>query len=109
MNLRTFAAFVIGLAAAGTVSAQSVTLKAKIPFSFVVDGKSLPAGEYSVRQATSAAMIIQGVDQSASTVTLVSPASAPGSRQEAPRLVFNRYGDQYFLSQIWASGARGSE
>jgi hypothetical protein len=109
MNVRTFAAFVIGLAAAGTVSAQSVTLKAKIPFSFVIDSETLPAGEYSVRQISPGTMIIKGVDHSAAAVTIVSPTSTQGGSQETSRLVFNRYGERYFLAQIWTDGVKGGQ
>ena len=37
MNLRTVAAFVIGLSAAAAASAQTFTLRGEIPFSFVRD------------------------------------------------------------------------
>jgi hypothetical protein len=110
MNLRTLAALAVGLAAAGALSAQSVTLRAKIPFGFVVNGKSLPAGEYTVRQANfPGTMIISGVDHSVGAVTLVSPTSAPSARHETARLVFDGYGGRYFLSQIWTDGTRGSQ
>ena len=110
MNLRTLAAFVIGLAAAGAVSAQSVTLQAKIPFSFAVNGKTLPAGEYSVYQGGSpGTMIIQGTDHKVGAVTIVRPPSKPSARVETARLVFNGYGDKYFLSQVWTDDGQGSQ
>jgi hypothetical protein len=106
MNLRTLAAFVIGVAAAGTVSAQSVTLRAKIPFSFVVAGATLPAGEYTVIPAGSAggAILIRGIDHRAGALAMVLTTSAPSAHKETARLVFNRFGDQYFLSQVWPTG-----
>jgi len=109
MNLRTLAAFVIGLAAAGAVSAQSVTVRAKIPFSFVVNGTTLPAGEYTLRQENSpGTMIIRGTDHGVGAMTVVAPPSAP-ARVENPGLVFHAYGNQYFLFQIWTSGDQGSQ
>jgi hypothetical protein len=109
MNLRTLAAFVIGVAAAGAVSAQGVMLRGNIPFSFVVNGTALPAGEYTVLPAKAGAILIKGFDCRAGAVSLVQPTSAPSGRKAAARLVFNRYGDQYFLSQVWTSGNQGSQ
>jgi hypothetical protein len=110
MNLRTLAAFVIGLAAAGAVSAQSVRLQAKIPFSFAVNGKTLPAGEYNLYQGgTPGTMIVQSIDQNAGAVVLVVSATAPSAGKDTARLVFNGYGDRYFLSQIWTGDGQGSQ
>jgi hypothetical protein len=110
MNLRTFAAFVIGVAAAGTVSAQSVTLRAKIPFSFAVGGQTLPAGEYAVAPPSGpGAIVIRGVDHHAAVVAVVHATSDRSHRLQTPQLVFNRYGDRYFLSEVWSSGDKGSQ
>jgi hypothetical protein len=54
MNLRTVAALAFTLAAAGSLSAEALVFQSNIPFSFVVNGRTLPAGEYSVRQPNSA-------------------------------------------------------
>ncbi len=110
MNLRTLAAFVIGLAAAGAVSAQTVTLQAKIPFSFVVNGKSLPAGEYAVFQGSApGTMMIRGAGNGAGALTRVVPPSDPSAHAGTARLVFHRYGERYFLSQIWTGADQGSQ
>jgi hypothetical protein len=110
MNLRTLAAFVIGVAAAGTVSAQSVTLRAKIPFSFVVRGQTLPAGEYAMLPENGPyVIVIQGIDHRAAVGAVVYATSGRSFRKQTPRLVFNVYGNQYFLSQIWSSGDQGSQ
>jgi hypothetical protein len=110
MNLRTFAAFVIGVTAAGAVSAQSVTLRAKIPFSFVVSGHTLPAGEYTMLPANGpGAIIIRGIDHHAAGVAVVHATSDRSASKQTARLVFNTYGDRYFLSQVWSSGEQGSQ
>jgi hypothetical protein len=110
MNLRTLAAFVISLAAAGAVSAQSVTLQAKIPFSFAVNGKTLPAGEYVVFQGSApGTMMIRGAGNGAGALTRVVPPAEPSAHTGTARLVFNRYGERYFLSQIWTGADQGSQ
>jgi hypothetical protein len=108
MNLRTFAAFVIGLTAAGFASAQSVSLRANVPFSFVVGGKTLPAGEYRVSAGASAgATIIQGTGVAAVSLTIPTMGQNPGFK--SARLVFRAYGDRYFLAQVWGDGKSGNE
>jgi hypothetical protein len=110
MNLRVFAVFVIGLAATGAVSAQNLTVRANIPFSFVVNGATLPAGEYTLRQQDSQrTMIIHEKDNGVGDMTTIAPLTAQPDRSEAARLVFHRYGNEYFLSQVWTRGDQGDK
>ena len=110
MNLRTLAVFVIGLAAAGNVPAQSLSAQANIPFSFVVSGKTLPAGEYNVRRGTSPdTMVIRGVQHGEGAFAAFVPTTVPSARRGIARLVFHRYGNQYFLAQVWTSGGQGEQ
>lgn len=108
MNLRTLAAFVIVLAAAGTITAQTLTYDAKIPFSFVVSDATLPAGEYTVpRPISPRTMIIRNTDHGLGALTLVVPTTVPSGSLGTARLLFHRYGDQYFLSQVWSDSDQG--
>jgi len=110
MNLRRLVVFVIGLAAAGTISAQSQTLRANIPFSFVVNGATLPAGDYTLRQQDSQrTMNIRETDNSVGGFTLVAPMTTESARPGTARLVFHRYGNEYFLSQVWTGDDQGEK
>jgi hypothetical protein len=106
-TLRTFAMVSLLLAlTAISVSAQSGRSKINIPFSFIVDQKTLPAGEYTVernRRDSDKVWLIQSSDGHAGVyvMTMFSHAS---KTQEKLRLVFHQYGAQYFLSQIWTPG-----
>ena len=89
-----------------TVSAQSEGSGAiKIPFNFVIGQKILPAGEYTIRpnRTDKTVWLVQGNDTQAGAFFLTIPVLARET-QEKTRLVFNKYGDQYFLSQIWIPG-----
>ena len=89
--------------------AQSIMLKADIPFDFVVGDKQLPSGEYHVKQINSGTTLIQGKDAHSSAVVLTAAAQA-AKISDVSKLVFNRYGDQYFLSKIWeASSVAGRQ
>jgi hypothetical protein len=79
-------------------------MAASIPFTFVVGNKTFPAGEYSVTRlnpsSDKAAMAIRSTDGRMVKIVLATPVQA-GKAQESARLVFTRYEDKYFLSQIW--------
>ena len=85
-----------------TTQAQSIILTADIPFDFVVGDKQLHSGEYNVKQTHPGVMLIQSKDARSSAMVLTTAAEA-GKMSDVGKLVFNRYGDQYFLSKIWAS------
>src|SRR5262249_52151021 len=90
-----------------SAQAQSDRLiTASVPFNFVIKESALPAGEYVlalVRIGGSDAVRIQSADGHITRFVLTRFAKAIASRGEA-KLVFNRYGDQYFLSQVWGLG-----
>ncbi|MFY9553080.1 MAG: hypothetical protein WAV20_10485 [Blastocatellia bacterium] len=87
-----------------SAQAQSDRLiAAKVPFNFVIKDKALPAGEYlfALAQLGGAdAVKIQSADGRITAFVPIRSANAKASQAE-PKLIFNRYGDQYFLSQIY--------
>lgn len=105
-SLRIFLIFgLLAILAPLSAHAQSSKeLTANIPFSFNVADKTFPAGEYSVTrlnpQSDKAALAIKSVDGRMSKVVLTNTVWADKAQATA-KLIFNRYGDQYFLSQIW--------
>jgi hypothetical protein len=80
--------------------AQSI-LKAEIPFDFAVGNKWLPAGEYQVKPLSERVTLIQSQDARSSAAAMTIKVHA-GKTSDVGKLVFNRYGEQYFLSKIWA-------
>jgi hypothetical protein len=95
-------ALVLSMAVSGKCNAQE-KVKANIPFEFVVGDATLPAGEYQIKSALvsdSSAQLIQRSDGSVSMMVLTNAADQKGENSN-PRLIFQRYGSQYFLSQIW--------
>lgn len=105
-NFRIF--LMLGLFAILAVgSAQAQTRKemtANIPFSFNVGEKSFPAGEYNVTRlnpaSDKAAIAIKSEDGRLSRIVLTMPVLTSRTQARA-RLVFNHYGDQYYLAQVW--------
>ncbi len=76
-----------------------------IPFDFAAGKTMLPAGEYSVKvsEVTHALILISRKDSTASAF-LSTYAVSTANVQAESKLVFNRYGDRYFLSQVWSEG-----
>ena len=96
------------LGAVTSVNAQlSNPIKAKIPFDFNVGEKRLPAGEYTFRRVSdffdNRTMSVNSVDSSVHFFQSTFEAQVLTPKDQ-PVLVFHKYGDQYFLEQIWLSG-----
>jgi hypothetical protein len=98
---------VLALAAMATtrvVQAQE-TLRANIPFDFVAGNTSLPAGEYLVEASgPTHVLLLIGRKDAISSVFINTNAAVSAGPQSESKLVFNRYGDRYFLSQVWTAG-----
>ena len=80
--------------------AQSIMLKADIPFNFVVGDTQLPSGEYHVKKLQPGVIQVQDKDTRSSAIVMTTGVQT-GKTSDVGKLVFNRYGDNYFLSRIW--------
>lgn len=104
MNLRILATLTLStfLGPAGLLAQGPMQFK--VPFDFTVGKKSFAAGVYTVRTAVApSAVAISSADGRASLITLTNGVQ---SRKPAGqgKLVFNRYGERYFLAQVWTPG-----
>ena len=79
---------------------------ANIPFQFTAGEMTLPAGEYRVQKMsdTSWALLIQSTNGKGATMVTTN-AAAVNAPQAKSKLIFNRYGDRYFLTQVWSAGS----
>jgi len=80
---------------------------ARVPFDFIVGGQRLPAGKYLVIQ-NRALVSIESTDRRHFVFVLMNPMST-NEAWTAPRLVFERIGEDHFLSQVVAGPKEGSE
>jgi len=98
------------IAASVSANAQSLNyrLTANIPFDFSVGGEKLPAGKYWINRAQQSngdtVVQIRSTDLHSNLVRFTIPvlASTPAKNSS---LVFRRYGDEYFLAEIWPMGS----
>ena len=91
---------------AGLVSASPVvTVRVDIPFAFSVNNQVLPAGSYEIVENDNTTLLtIRNGESRKSTIFGVNAAQerrVPGTA----KLTFTKYGDQYFLSQVWTRDA----
>ena len=101
------AAFVTVMAAYAQSTAR---LSANIPFEFRVGNSVLAAGEYEIIPiSTPRTLLVRSADGEAAVVALTNTAEKLLAPKDG-KLVFNRYGNTYFLSQVWHPGInRGYE
>ena len=74
--------------------------QATIPFDFTIGERLLPAGTYVIKPLTPSVIAVRGWKGNTlfGAMTLVTPTSEV--RKNPYQLVFHKYGDQYFLSEI---------
>lgn len=86
--------------------AQTIKVKANVPFDFIVNGETLPAGQYTidslgVLDGRTLVVRSQGLDKQ----MLISTNSAQSLKvSDKTRLIFHCYDQRYFLSEIWVAG-----
>jgi hypothetical protein len=104
--------FLLMLAAVSISAQAQTTERARIPFDFSVGSKRLPAGDYVIKHAStsSSVLMVQNQNGHPASIILTVPSLQNSSPSERGRLVFNRYGDIYFLAQVWfSSKATGNQ
>src|SRR5690349_13787014 len=110
MTKQTFVPLLaVVLLAAGSLSAQiSGAVKADVPFDFTAGNITMPAGEYQVANSGHSGILL--ITKASSGIFVGANAAQTSGRASSSKLIFHRYGDRYFLCQVWVQGQdRGSE
>lgn len=87
-----------GAYTAASLQAQSHEVRADIPFSFAVGSKQLPAGHYTFLTGPSDTIVTRNTDNEAVILSRTEQAFHAAGHLNV--LVFNKYGDDYFLREI---------
>jgi hypothetical protein len=100
----------LAVMAAATAYAQmpGTTLRATIPFDFSVRGKMLRAGDYEIKRITDdpGELTISSVNHNHERAAFNTEAVEPKRDMSSkPRIVFHRYGDRYFMFEVFAAGS----
>jgi hypothetical protein len=106
-QLSTVATVLSLLLVAASAFAQTGTVRANIPFKFVVDKQALPAGEYTITKLGQSGTVTAIQRDGGKEVKLVVPNNLESLKAaDKTKLVFRCYGDRYFLSEIWIEGSQ---
>jgi hypothetical protein len=90
---------------AGSAIAQTVQVRANIPFNFAVGSKTFPAGTYDLGTISDDTKMLQLRARDGDSSMMVGSNAAENLKPaDKTKLVFNQYGDRYFLSQLWIAG-----
>ena len=81
---------------------------ADVPFSFVIGERTFPAGHYILSPLNESTLRIERTGHQDGFIPTNMTQRSPSDN--SCKLVFHRYGDSYFLAQVWtASNPRGRE
>jgi len=105
MKKHVYASLLIcGLLVGMTASAQAQSrIKVNVPFDFTIGTTLLEAGEYTVKPASASGSEVLTLTDAAgvSRFVMMGIRIEPSSKDTQAKMVFHRYGDAYFLSQVW--------
>ena len=98
--------FFVALAVTSARAQSARTFSLEIPFDFVVKGKLMPAGRYTLGRLNASepsVLLIKSADGRRLRTFSTQRAEASGVGTES-MLLFNQYGGQYFLAQVRVAG-----
>jgi hypothetical protein len=79
---------------------STVRIRAEIPFDFMVGSKRMPKGEYLIESVGDSGTLTIRNAKKGKAVTFNTIRHKPTDSPKS-KLIFNRYGEQYFLARIW--------
>jgi hypothetical protein len=97
----------------GSAGAQEpgTRIRAQIPFDFTVKGRTLPAGTYDITRVMDEpiTLLLRNVNDKHVDVLVETAPKLERSIPNRDELIFNRYGDTYFLSDVFTAGEQTGE
>jgi hypothetical protein len=77
--------------------------RANVPFDYSLNQKTMPAGSYEISSVGGSTLAVRNLKTGEASMVIesmrVQASQAVGTPN--PKLVFHKYGDQYFLAEIW--------
>ncbi len=107
MTSRNIAIFSLTMLVLVAVAAHAQGVRATVPFEFIVDNETFPAGEYTVTltpfQGRQMALL-SGPDGKGLRFLSTLPCE-PAAKDGNAYLLFRGYGNRQFLAQIWTGSS----
>ena len=99
----------LGLAVASVHAQAPSRAQVNIPFEFSAGKTTLKPGVYTVMRMSGNLVTLRNVENKSSVILNAPVNLSSTDAGSTERLVFNKYGDQYFLAQIWLTVDSGRE
>ena len=107
-RVSAFVAIFFVMAVAGVQAQAPSKVEVNVPFEFTAGKSTLKPGVYSIRRMSGNLLALRSAD--GKSVILNAPQALSSNDPKAEeRLVFDKYGDQYVLSQIWLTVDTGRQ
>jgi hypothetical protein len=98
-TIATAALFVASLFTTAGIWAQAQGVKANVPWGFTINDSYVPAGTYTISPLPTDHLMLE-VSNREHKVDILSMALDGSRTRKDNVLVFHKYGDQYFLTEI---------
>ena len=101
--INTLTGLVLLLAVAAPLHAGSILnheMTVSVPFGFIAGDKSLPAGDYSVQVNPERGSVVLHQEGQSPLILLTNRRESINTSPRG-KLVFKRYGANFFLSEVW--------
>jgi hypothetical protein len=103
------AAAAIAIFTVSSAYAQQV-LKFDVPFQFQIGKAKLDAGKYEMRQLDSSKFLLRNAETGKTGIVVSLAQAGTNESSESEKIVFNRYGNVYFMRQLFVkTGTAGRE
>ena len=90
----------LSLSPATAASVFSFLIKADIPFDFQIGKKKMPKGDYIIESVNDSGTVLIRKEKGGKAVNIMTIKDKHTDKHKS-KLMFRRYGDQYFLARIW--------
>jgi hypothetical protein len=94
-------AAVLTLASTNLHAQAGMTTRVNVPFAFEVGTVHFAPGVYTISRALGNTLSVSGVSATAFAPSL---PDSDGKPIAASKVIFAKYGDKYFLRELWAQG-----
>ncbi len=85
--------------------AQTVHVQATIPFDFNIGNSAFPAGKYDIQSASNGEHVLYVRNLPSGKASILVPQSCESAHVASKSsLTFRRYGQQYFMAEVWVAG-----
>jgi hypothetical protein len=101
--INTLTGLVLLLAVAAPIHAGSILnheMTVSVPFGFIAGDKSLPPGDYSVQVNPERGSVVLHQEGQSPLILLTNQRESTNTPPRG-KLVFKRYGANFFLSEVW--------